>query len=84
MLDVIAETAGMELDAAVALLDGFVFTDRDMMLREDWMGGGVQRGMKQQMDFFVAAGEIDSEGTVVIGQVMGSASLLGGLVSALP
>ena len=60
MLATIAETAGMDLDAAVALLDDFTFTDRDQMLSPEWMGGGVQLSMKQQMDFFASIGEIES------------------------
>ena len=60
MLRTIAEVSGMEHDAAVAFIDDFTFPDRDEMLGPDWMGGGVQRSMKQQMDFFAAIGEIES------------------------
>ena len=60
LMPVIAETSGMELDAAVEFIGGFTFPERAEMLGPDWMAGGVQQSMKQQMDFFAAVGEIES------------------------
>lgn len=59
-IDTIAEAAGMERDATVALLDAFAFPEKDVQLSDDWLGGTVQSVMKEQMDFFVAQGEIES------------------------
>ena len=59
-IDTIADAAGMERDATIALLDAFGFPERDTQLSEAWLGGTVQQVMKEQMDFFVALGEIDS------------------------
>ena len=59
-IDTIAEAAGMERDATIALLDAFSFPEKDAQLSAAWLGGTVQAVMKEQMDFFVALGEIDS------------------------
>ncbi len=59
-IDTIAEAAGMERAATIALLDAFSFPERDVQLSEAWLGGTVQQVMKEQMDFFVAQGEIPS------------------------
>ena len=59
-VDTIAEAAGMEREPTVALLDAFSFPEKDVQLSEAWLGGTVQQVMKDQMDFFVAQGEIDS------------------------
>ena len=59
-IDVIAEAAGMEREPTVALLDAFSFPEKDVQLSDAWLGGTVQQVMKDQMDFFVAQGEIDS------------------------
>ena len=59
-IDVIAEAAGMEREPTIALLDAFSFPEKDAQLSEAWLGGTVQQVMKDQMDFFVAQGEIDS------------------------
>ena len=56
----IAEAAGMERQSTIALLDAFAFPEKDVQLSEAWLGGTVQSTMKEQMDFFVAQGEIDS------------------------
>jgi len=56
----IAEAAGMDVEGSNALLDAFTFLDRDSQLSEAWLGGTVQAAMKEQMDFFVAQGEIDT------------------------
>ena len=59
-IDIIAEAAGMEREPTIALLDAFSFPEKDTQLSEAWLGGTVQQVMKDQMDFFVAQGEIDS------------------------
>ena len=59
-IDTIAEAAGMDRESTIALLDAFSFPERDVQLSEAWLGGTVQQVMKDQMDFFVAQGEIDS------------------------
>lgn len=59
-IDTIAEAAGMERDATVALLDAFAFPEKDVQLSDAWLGGTVQSVMKEQMDFFVAQDEIES------------------------
>ena len=59
-IDTIADAAGMDRGATIALLDAFGFPERDVQLSEAWLGGTVQATMKEQMDFFVAQGEIDS------------------------
>ena len=59
-IDTIADAAGMDRDATIALLDAFAFPEKDVQLSEAWLGGTVQAVMKEQMDFFVAQGEIDS------------------------
>ena len=59
-LDTIAEAAGMDREPTIALLDAFSFPEKDVQLSAAWLGGTVQQVMKDQMDFFVAQGEIDS------------------------
>ena len=59
-IDIIAEAAGMERAPTIALLDAFSFPERDVQLSRAWLGGTVQQVMKEQMDFFVAQGEIES------------------------
>ena len=59
-IDVIAEAAGMEREPTIALLDAFSFPEKGVQLSDAWLGGTVQQVMKDQMDFFVAQGEIDS------------------------
>ena len=59
-IDTIAEAAGMDREPTIALLDAFSFPEKDVQLSEAWLGGTVQQVMKDQMDFFVAQGEIDS------------------------
>jgi len=54
----IADAAGMEVAPSNALLDAFAFLDADVQLSGAWLGGTVQQVMKDQMDFFVAQGEI--------------------------
>ncbi len=59
-IDIIAEAAGMERAPTIALLDAFSFPEKDVQLSQAWLGGTVQQVMKDQMDFFVAQGEIES------------------------
>ena len=59
-IDTIAEAAGMDRQPTIALLDAFSFPERDLQLSQAWLGGTVQQVMKEQMDFFVAQGEIES------------------------
>ena len=59
-IDTIAGAAGMERSATIALLDAFAFPEKDTQLSDAWLGGTVQAVMKEQMDFFVAQGEIES------------------------
>ena len=59
-IDIIAEAAGMERAPTIALLDAFSFPEKDVQLSQAWLGGTVQQVMKEQMDFFVAQGEIES------------------------
>ncbi len=59
-IDTIAGAAGMDRESTISLLDAFAFPERDVQLSEAWLGGTVQAVMKEQMDFFVAQGEIDS------------------------
>ena len=59
-IDTIAEAAGMDRESTIALLDAFSFPEKDVQLADAWLGGTVQQVMKDQMDFFVAQGEIDS------------------------
>ncbi|MDE0654303.1 MAG: ABC transporter substrate-binding protein [bacterium] len=59
-IDTIAGAAGMDRAPTIALLDAFAFPEKDTQLSGEWLGGTVQQVMKEQMDFFVAQGEIDS------------------------
>ena len=59
-IDTIADAAGMDRSDTILLLDAFTFPERDTQLSEAWLGGTVAGVMKEQMDFFVAQGEIDS------------------------
>ena len=59
-IDTIAGAAGMDRASTIALLDAFSFPERDTQLSDAWLGGTVQSVMKEQMDFFVQQGEIDS------------------------
>jgi len=59
-IDTIAEAAGMDREATIALLDAFAFPEKDVLLSDAWLGGTVQATMKEQMDFFVDQGEIGS------------------------
>ena len=58
--DTISQAAGMDRDATISLLDAFSFPEKAAQLSADWLGGTVQDVMKEQMDFFVAQGEIET------------------------
>jgi len=60
LLDAISEATGMDRAATVQLINAFSFPEKDVQLSEDWLGGTVQSVMQEQMDFFVAQGEIAS------------------------
>ena len=59
-IDTIAQAAGMDRAATIALLDAFSFPEKDAQISAAWLGGTVQSVMKEQMDFFVAQGEIET------------------------
>lgn len=58
MLPVIAQDAGMDLDATEATIATFSFPSMDDQLSERWMGGGVQSFMDGVAQVFVDAGSI--------------------------
>lgn len=60
MLPVIAQAAGMDMDATVATIDAFGFPLIEEQLGEEWLGGGLQAFIKNVADFFVAQGTIES------------------------
>jgi taurine transport system substrate-binding protein len=60
MLQVIAEDAGMDLEATRETLSTFVFPDVETQLSERWLGGNAAPFMKGVADVFVEAGSIDS------------------------
>jgi taurine transport system substrate-binding protein len=60
MLPVIAEAAGMDMEATVATIDGFGFPLMEEQLGEEWLGGGLQSFIKNVADFFVAQGTIET------------------------
>ncbi len=59
-IDTIAQAAGMDRAATLGLLDAFSFPEKAAQLSAAWLGGTVQSVMKEQMDFFVAQGEIET------------------------
>ncbi|MEO0916272.1 MAG: ABC transporter substrate-binding protein [Pseudomonadota bacterium] len=59
MLPVIAQDAGMDVDATAATIDTFIFPTVEDQLSEKWLGGGAQEFMKGVADVFVEAGSID-------------------------
>jgi taurine transport system substrate-binding protein len=60
MLAVIAEEAGMELDAAKAAIATMKFPSVEAQLSDTWLGGAAVPFMKGVADVFVAAGSIDA------------------------
>jgi len=75
MLPVIAQDAGMDVDATAETMATFVFPDVDTQLSEAWLGGAAPSFMKGVADVFVDAGSIPSsldsyEGAVNTGPLM--------------
>lgn len=60
MLAVIAEGAGMDLDAARSAIATMKFPSVEDQLSETWLGGNAATFMKGVADVFVEAGSIDS------------------------
>ncbi|MDG1470490.1 MAG: ABC transporter substrate-binding protein [Ascidiaceihabitans sp.] len=60
MLTVIAEQAGMDLEAARGAISTMKFPSVDEQLSEVWLGGNAATFMKGVADVFVTAGSIDS------------------------
>lgn len=60
MLPVIAQDAGMDLDATAETIDTFVFPTVEDQLGSRWLGGGAQEFMKGVAQVFVEAGSIPS------------------------
>jgi len=60
MLAVIAEQAGMDLDAAKGAIATMSFPSIDDQLSDSWLGGTAAPFMKGVADVFVEAGSIDS------------------------
>ena len=60
MLPVIAQDAGMELEAARETIATFVFPPVDEQLGEKWLGGGAQEFMQGVAGVFTDAGSIPS------------------------
>ncbi|TFL18258.1 taurine ABC transporter substrate-binding protein [Jannaschia formosa] len=58
MLPVIAQDAGMELEATRETIETFVFPPVDAQLSERWLGGGAQEFMKGVAGVFEEAGSI--------------------------
>ena len=59
MLAVIAEQAGMDMDAAKSAIATMKFPSVDDQLSETWLGGNAATFMKGVADVFVEAGSID-------------------------
>ncbi len=57
--DVIAQAAGMDVEASNGVLANFSFPTKDEQLSSDWFGGTVQTFVKEVADFFVEQGELD-------------------------
>ncbi len=60
MLPVIAQDAGMDVDATAETIDTFVFPSVDEQLSEAWLGGNAQSFMLGVANVFVDAGSIPS------------------------
>lgn len=60
MLPVIANDAGMEVDATAATMDTFVFPGVDEQLSDKWLGGGAADFMLGVAGVFAGAGSIPS------------------------
>ena len=80
MLPVIAQDAGMDVDATAETIATFIFPGVDDQLSEKWLGGGAQEFMKGVADVFVEAGSIDAardtyEGAVDVGPLTTASGL---------
>ena len=80
MLPVIAQDAGMELEATRETLATFVFPTIEEQLSAKWLGGGAGAFMKGVADVFVQSGSIPSaldsyEGTVNLGPLQAAADM---------
>lgn len=60
MLPVIAQDAGMDVDATAETMATFVFPSVEDQLSAAWLGGNAQSFMKGVADVFVASGSIPS------------------------
>jgi len=60
MLGVIAQDAGMDVEATAASIDTFIFPTVAEQLSGNWLGGAAQTFMKGVADVFVGAGSIDA------------------------
>ncbi len=58
MLEVIAQDAGMDVDATEATMATFKFPSVDDQLSDKWLGGGTQTFLKNVADFFVETGNV--------------------------
>ena len=58
MLPVIANAAGMDIEASRETMAGFKFPDIKEQLSKKWLGGGTQEFLKEVGDFFVKQGVI--------------------------
>jgi taurine transport system substrate-binding protein len=58
MLPVIANDAGMDVDATAETMATFVFPDVATQLSEAWLGGAAPSFMKGVADVFVESGSI--------------------------
>ncbi|RDC71033.1 taurine ABC transporter substrate-binding protein [Rhodovulum sp. 12E13] len=61
MLPVIAQDAGMDLDATEATIETFVFPGVSEQLSEKWLGGGAGSFMDGVAQVFLDAGSIDGK-----------------------
>jgi taurine transport system substrate-binding protein len=59
MLPVIAQDAGMDVDATTATMATFVFPSVDEQLGAAWLGASAPAYLKGVADVFVEAGSID-------------------------
>lgn len=69
MVAIIAQEAGMDVDATAASLATFSFPGIDAQLSEAWLGGNAANFMKGVADVFVEAGSIDSALDSYVGAV---------------
>ncbi|MEL6959722.1 MAG: ABC transporter substrate-binding protein [Pseudomonadota bacterium] len=60
MLPVIANDAGMDVDATAATMATFVFPDVDSQLGDAWLGAAAPSFLKGVADVFVESGSIDA------------------------